>query len=34
MMFIDQNVAEIWQFNGSHHGGRPPSWIFFEIPKF
>jgi len=23
-----QTAAEIWQFNGFQHGGRPPSWIF------
>jgi len=24
---IGQTVAEIWRFNGSQNGGRPPSWI-------
>jgi len=30
---IDQTVAEIWQFNSFHTGGRPPSWIL-EIQIF
>ena len=30
---IGQTVAEIWQFNGFHIGGRPPFWIL-EIQIF
>jgi len=30
---IGQRVAEIWRFNGSQNGGRPPSWIL-EIQIF
>jgi len=30
---IGQTVAEIWRFNSSQNGGRPPSWIC-EIRNF